>query len=375
MSGEWQLLGGTWRKSDPRETIERLRPLLPFFGISRVANVTGLDRLGLDVFVAIRPNSKFLSVSQGKGVSEELAWISAVMESIESWHVENLREPEDHLTFKQIAERGMDAKKPEELAEAPFAKVDFESTKIGWYRAENVVNSKPIYIPALSVSLDMRYPKSLQAFHGVSTNGLAAGNDYEEACCHALYEVIERASVKKWRSLPESARRATQVSMESVREAGVKKLIQALSYSASSLEIYEATDPDIGVPVFCVNVFPSDTDSLWCQRGYSGSGAHLDSRVALSRAITEAVQSRLSMISGAREDNFPEDYFSDIAPVYGDGGERVFESKDFSADSQFSDVLSRLKNIGHDEIIILNCSRPDVAIPVVKVFVPCLGCK
>lgn len=373
MTSKWHLLGGTWRKSEPQQTIQRLRPLLPFCGISRVANVTGLDHLGLDVFVAVRPNSKFLSVSQGKGTSPELAWISAVMESIESWHGENLREPDECLTFEQIEAGGAVAKKPEELADAPFAKGDFESTKLGWYRAENALDSQPIFIPALSVSLNMRYPKSSLAFHGVSTNGLAAGNDYEEACCHALYEVIERASVKKWRNLPACARRSTQVSIESINDTGIKKLIEALSFSASRLEIYEATDPNLGIPVFCVNVFPSDIDSVWCHRGYSGSGAHLDARVALSRALTEAVQSRLSMVSGAREDNFPEDYFSDIEPMHSDLGGRVFEDREFSADSQFADVLSKLKNAGISEVIILNCSRPDVAIPVVKVFVPGLG--
>jgi ribosomal protein S12 methylthiotransferase accessory factor len=40
----------------------------------------------------------------------------------------------------------------------------------------------------------------------------------------------------------------------------------------------------------------------------SGSGAHLDPHVALSRAITEAAQSRLTQITGSREDIHPAAY-------------------------------------------------------------------
>ncbi|MGW8989068.1 hypothetical protein ACWGRF_03920 [Streptomyces zhihengii] len=58
------------------------------FGITRVADLTGLDVIGLPVWTAIRPASKTLSASQGKGAAALLAKLSAVMEAIELWHVE-----------------------------------------------------------------------------------------------------------------------------------------------------------------------------------------------------------------------------------------------------------------------------------------------
>jgi YcaO-like protein with predicted kinase domain len=64
---------GTHRLVPPAETLARLRPLLPKLGITRVANVTGLDTIGIPVAMAVRPNSRSLSVSQGKGLDLDAA--------------------------------------------------------------------------------------------------------------------------------------------------------------------------------------------------------------------------------------------------------------------------------------------------------------
>src|SRR4051812_30970889 len=81
--------GGTERAVPPAETLDRILPLLPEFGITRIANVTGLDRVGLPVIAVSRPNSRSISVSQGKGLTLEAAQVSGLMESIESWHAEH----------------------------------------------------------------------------------------------------------------------------------------------------------------------------------------------------------------------------------------------------------------------------------------------
>jgi YcaO-like protein with predicted kinase domain len=62
------------------------RRFMPAMGITWLANVTGLDRIGLPVCVAVRPNWRALSTSQGKGETIEAAKASALMEAIESWH-------------------------------------------------------------------------------------------------------------------------------------------------------------------------------------------------------------------------------------------------------------------------------------------------
>ena len=77
---------GTHRVRHPDQTWDLIAPLLPRFGITRVADVTGLDVLGVPVAMAVRPLAATLSVSQGKGATYTHAAVSAAMEAIEVWH-------------------------------------------------------------------------------------------------------------------------------------------------------------------------------------------------------------------------------------------------------------------------------------------------
>ena len=70
---------GTHRTLSPAETLARFGIHARKLGITRLANVTGLDYLGIPVFMSIRPNSRSLSVSQGKGIDEDAAMASALM--------------------------------------------------------------------------------------------------------------------------------------------------------------------------------------------------------------------------------------------------------------------------------------------------------
>ena len=87
-------LGGTFREIDPKQTLAKIEPLLwKEFGITRRANITYLDHVGIPTYLAIRPQAKLLTTAQGKGINDDLAKISAMMESIEGWHCENMEEP------------------------------------------------------------------------------------------------------------------------------------------------------------------------------------------------------------------------------------------------------------------------------------------
>jgi len=77
---------GTHRTSPPDETAARVAPLARQIGITRVGNVTGLDEIGIPVVIAVRPNSRSFSVSQGKGLNLMQARASALMEAMELFH-------------------------------------------------------------------------------------------------------------------------------------------------------------------------------------------------------------------------------------------------------------------------------------------------
>jgi ribosomal protein S12 methylthiotransferase accessory factor len=65
------------------ETIARVRPHLPALEVTRLADVTGLDRIGLPVYCAIRPRGLILQSTNGKGARVADAQASALMEAVE----------------------------------------------------------------------------------------------------------------------------------------------------------------------------------------------------------------------------------------------------------------------------------------------------
>jgi len=83
----------THRLCDPALTMERVRPHLSRMGITRIANLTGLDRIGLPTVMVTRPNARSVAVALGKGLSLEAARVSGVMEAIETWHAERISLP------------------------------------------------------------------------------------------------------------------------------------------------------------------------------------------------------------------------------------------------------------------------------------------
>ncbi len=83
-------LCGTHRLVAPEVTLSRLARAMPVMGITRIANVTDLDIVGIPVVMVCRPNSRSLSVSQGKGLDLAAAKASGLMESIESYHAERI---------------------------------------------------------------------------------------------------------------------------------------------------------------------------------------------------------------------------------------------------------------------------------------------
>ena len=81
---------GTHRVKDPKETIEINEKKLRTAGITRLTDITDLDRVKIPVFSAIRPTAQSGSVSvyAGKGATKEQAKASAMMEGFERYSAE-----------------------------------------------------------------------------------------------------------------------------------------------------------------------------------------------------------------------------------------------------------------------------------------------
>jgi ribosomal protein S12 methylthiotransferase accessory factor len=286
---------GTHRSRHPEETLALVMPLLPAFGVTRLADVTGLDTLGIPVVMAVRPTAATLSVSQGKGLDPVSARVSAAMEAIELWHAE-FAVPSPEIV-----------RAPAKCLSLPYTVSDLdnsaeslatEHTCLDWVRAVGLVSGTLTPVPHGFVEMGWStnpWPPPLV----VSTsNGLASGNSFFEALTHGLYEVIERDAVSSIARTPVSKR--SYLRAESVDDQHCREIIDRLNHAGAWFEIVSAPTK-VGVACFsCYLWTPDFSAPMAC-----GSGAHSDPSVALSRALTEAAQSRLTYISGTRDDISP----------------------------------------------------------------------
>lgn len=288
---------GTHRIRSVEATWETIRPLLPEFGITRVADVTGLDDIGIPVAQAVRPLARTLSVAQGKGTTLTAAQVSSAMEAIEVWHGEHavprseLRAPAEHL----------DLPYPVTALEVHPGSLVTPRTLLDWIPARSLTDRQQVPVPVTSVQLG-RQVHSTWRLHlpSSSTNGLASGNSHAEAVCHGLYELIERDVISDLTHAGHRAVDAQRINPFSIHDLHVPQLLERLDHARLWYEVWSLPNR-FGVPVMACYLWREDQPTVVV----SGSGAHLDPHIALSRAITEAVQTRLTLITGAREDIAP----------------------------------------------------------------------
>ena len=304
-------LGGTVRARPAEETLERIKPRIPEFGITRVASVTGLDVLGVPVWMAVRPLALSLTVSQGKGISDTLAFISAVMESIEQHHAEHWDETGPVVSLGEAFQDDRFAS-PAGLSLRSDAKVTGE-TPVMWVEGEDLVGGRTAYLPKELLDLDFRMKRGRSPIFLSSSNGLASGNTRIEAIVHGLCEVIERDQSCLWQIeqslVPDP--KARMVKLETITDPSCRQQIEMCKRANLDVWVWYCTY-DIDVPVFACTIADRGNATFYPQRA-SGYGCHPVATIALSRAITEAIQSRLTHISGVRDDVTWERYRKDIA--------------------------------------------------------------
>src|SRR4029079_4235681 len=92
------------RSARAEAVVDRVRAQKERFGITRVANLTGLDRSGIPVVMVCRPNARSSAVFHGKGVEIAAAKASGLMEAIETWHAEHVRLPMRFGSFSELRE-------------------------------------------------------------------------------------------------------------------------------------------------------------------------------------------------------------------------------------------------------------------------------
>jgi ribosomal protein S12 methylthiotransferase accessory factor len=372
---------GTHRAIPPSETLARNRRHAAALGITRLANVTGLDYLGVPVFMAVRPNARSLSVAQGKGLDADAARASALMEAIEFAHAEEPSLDTCIASYESLRTRARVAD-PKRLPQQK-GRVFRAGDDIAWARGKDIGNGEAVWLPLDLVHLDFT-AKARAGESGFlcSSNGLASGNTAEEALCAALCEVIERDATALWRLRGESERAGRRIALSSIEDPDAAALIVHLAERGMRVMLWDVTS-DIGVACMLCRLIEAPGNPRSQLGAFYGSGCHPAREIALARAVTEAVQSRLTYIAGSRDDLAAGDYEEPAGQVLLDTVRDLMAEKvparDFAAvptarHASFAEDVSwlcaALARAGLDEIVTVDLTRGDVGVPVIRVVVP-----
>jgi YcaO-like protein with predicted kinase domain len=371
---------GTHRTVPPAETLARLKPLLPRMGITRLANVTGLDTIGIPVVMSVRPNSRSLSVSQGKGLDLDAAKVSAAMESIEGFHAEHVSGPLRLATYDELRAEHVVA----DPLRLPLSDDHHfrPSLPMLWMAGHDWIRDQQVYVPfqLVHTAYTTRMRWDLIGFAASST-GLASGNHLLEAVSHALCEVIERDATAQFLAMSIEQQQSRQVDTATVDDPDCIALLERFRQSGIAAAIWDMTS-GVGLPVFQCLIAEREDDPHRLLSCASGFGCHPSRHVALLRALTEAAQSRLTIIAGSRDDLLRSGYSSwrDDANVRAwreqavtPGTASFAVAPSFELDTFEQDVsleLAAVARVGCGQVVVIDLTRPEFAIPVVRVIVP-----
>jgi len=398
------------RVKSVEETLRTILPVSSAIGITRLADITDMDVLGIPNFSAVLPGTEdYIWVYSGKGPTRLDAKASALMESIERY----CSLPSGNQK-KMIQGSYNDVSKvsktlhPSNVVEPMLFEYD-EEMIMDFLPGYDLLNEEKIMVPTtLALFRYSPKPPAVNPFAYHHTNGLASGNVLEEAICHSLCEVIERdatslaelnASALPYNLLKTMTKylshngleidpidstefvdddsKFPDVDISNIDFKPVSNLVKKFNDAKIPLIIKDITS-QIGIPTFNASSIEWITEDY----GYlaEGHGTHPDARIALLRAITEVSQTRAANIQGARDDLRKISYGRTNSAekktwqfMKSKNSIHFSEVKSYVHDDILDDIkliLSRLKSNGLKQVIIIDLTNPQIMIPVVRTIVP-----
>ena len=380
-SKEIKYFKGTHRIIPPNETIKNNEEKCKIAGITRITEITHLDRIGLPVFSAIRPTSQdgAISIYGGKGISSEHAKASAMMEGFERYSAEKQCENLVTGTVSEISSKGNTIDVESLNLPKDFKKENIELFNLEWNICHDLISGDDYYVPSNAIYHPyVLEDNSCQSLFKSNTNGLASGNSLEEAILHGMFEVIERDA---WSIFELTHKNYKQIDLDSIESETVNDAISKFSENDIKIKLMDFT-ADVNIPTIAA----SADDTLLKDAGLLtlGIGTHLDPEVAVLRALTEVAQSRATQIHGAREDTVRADFartagyerMKRINKCYfqeEDEKIRLSDIENRSTDSITKDidiVLDELKSNEIEHVLYYDLTRPELNVNVVRVIIP-----
>jgi oxazoline/thiazoline synthase len=399
--GKLIMTSGGYRSVSSRATVARFRKhVSPLTGV-----VSRLDRIEADVplntnwhathnFSAPAQSVHELRAglsggSFGKGSTAEQGEASALMEAIERYcgifqgdEIRVMRRftdfaagdaipPNDVLLFSD-AQRQRDcapAMHPHEATSMPAA---FDpSAEVEWSPVWSLRDERFKYLPT---SLLYFFHRGAGAYHHhADSNGCAAGNTLAEAIVQGFLELVERDAYAIWWY---NRLQRRQVDLDRFDDSYIRDLRHQLAETGRRLWVLDVTN-DLAIPSFVAITH-------WMDEGREniefGSGAHFDARIALLRALTELNQFlSIGLMGGGKGDKSSLDGVTPLRlqdhpfllPGDGPPVQPASAAKFGALDTreQVSACVSLSQRAGLD-FLVLDQTRPDVEVPVVRVLVP-----
>jgi len=369
---------GTHRTVPPADTLARIRPLMARMGITRVANITGLDRIGIPVVMVCRPNSRSVAVSQGKGLDLTAAKVSGLMEAAETFHAEAITSPLKLGSFRELS-RSHPMVDVAALPRAAGSRYDDDQPLL-WIEGWDLIGGSPRWVPYEVVHTNYTLPRGLASgWFPANTNGLASGNHILEAVSHGLCEAIERDATTLWKHAAERLKRQRTLDLETVDDDACRAMLERFDRADVAVKVWDTTS-DLGIASFyCLAMGRGDDPA----DPEFGGGCHPAREVALLRALTEAAQARTTYIAGSRDDFWPEDYSPALrrrrsavcrALLDTHGPARDFREVPTRPTDNIGDdiawTVQRLRARGIQQVVAVDLTKPDLGLPVVRIVVP-----
>ena len=364
-----------FRSCPPGETFDKVSPFLRQLGITRISKQTGLDKIGIPVWCAYTPNAKAIVIAQGKGADDESAKTSALMEAVERVIAtqpacEIVTEPRAELIAQGQAVHSLNCL----LATGHDPISDTET--IEWTSATDLVSGGTCWLPYRAICFDRT---QINPRFWLSTDGLASGNNKEEAILHGLLERVERDAMALWAVAPQNQRFAKRISLNIFEDDANVQMLRMIHDAGLEIALFDISS-DLEIPCFIALLGP--------RRPYQGQLRHVDITLgagaspfpvtAASRAISEAAQSRMTFIAGARDDLVPETYTRAADPALLKAFEASADTHDFklpiesikNTEDALEKVTAHLKAYKIDQLYAIDLTPDWLPVSVVKVVTP-----
>jgi ribosomal protein S12 methylthiotransferase accessory factor len=322
--------------------------------------------------------------SFGKGSTAEQGEASALMEAIERYsgifqgdEIRATRRfadfpsndaipPNNMLLFSEAQFQPQDG---QHNHDAPTPALFDPSAKIEWSPVWSLRDRRFKYLPTSLLYFYYRGPAAQLA----DSNGCAAGNTLDEAMVQGFLELVERDAYAIWWY---NRVQRPELDLGQFDDSYVRDLRSQLADRGRRLWVLDVTG-DLGIPTFVAITH-------WVKDGQEniefGSGAHFDTRIALLRALTELNQFlSIGLMGGGKGDKSSLDGVTPLRlqnyPFLTPGGKPATQKdvgRKFGGFDTREQVMACVKIAEQSglDFLVLDQTRPDIEVPVVRVIVP-----